>query len=162
MVKMHVRHVCFGLALASYALFGGCGKKEYKAAPIDESLLPGNWVQIEREKTTARMNQRSDSKAKGVRHLTINADKTFTFTICDASGKPIGDKKAEGTLAVNTEKHEITYNVTTNTFKSDDAGATWVPASSYTIQKELVDGTETLVLSVTEVGGSTTRYKQGG
>lgn len=160
MMKVHVRHVCIGLALIGFALLGGCGKKKYQAPPIDQNAMAGNWVELVKA-PSGRSAPQTNQKQTAFRHLTINADKTFVFTLVDDSGKQIGTQKAEGTVAVNTEKHEITFTITNNGFQPNDKGANWAPATSSTLQEELVDGsTKMLIFSITDVGGTSARYKK--
>lgn len=162
MMDMYRKSACLGLALMTFAMFSGCGKKEYKAPPINEGALAGNWIEMEKKaQLSARTAQPTQEKQTTFKHLTINPDKSFVFTVCDAAGKPLGGGKAEGTLSINREQHEITFTVSNSTFKAGDAGANWMPAISNSFKEELIDGaTKMLILTVTDANGSVAKFKK--
>lgn len=162
MKDMYRKYVCLGLALMTVAMVSGCGKKEYKAPPIKESALAGNWIEMEKKsQLSARTAQPTQEKQTTFKHLTINPDKSFVFTVRDASGKPHGESKAEGTISINHDQHEITFTVSNSTFKAGDPGANWVPAISNSFKEELIDGaTKMLILTVTDANGSVAKFKK--
>jgi len=114
----------------------GCQKK-YVPPPIDPTAITGDWVQyVETAPENPRV--RAAAPPKYLRHLTINADKSFTFSIVNKDGSPANPNwNAEGTWEVRKEEgggEMLYFTVTKNNIPDSSEYHGWVPASSIGIR----------------------------
>jgi|GEM_PF-4174893 len=167
MMRITARLSLVAAAALSYAALSGCGEKRYKAPAIEESDLVGQWTQVEKEISASsrrRSNPSNTKEFKFKRHLVINQDKTFVFSLRDLSGNPYAeDKKAEGTWAFDAKSDEIVFTVANSTFEAGGEGADWVPSTGLTLREERVsDSEQAMVLTIGETGGKSGKYKRSG
>ena len=149
MIRSTNRLALGGLLAVGIALATGCQKK-YTPPPIDTSAIVGNWIEVVEQVPTSPRVPVASAK-KHLRHVTINADKTFEFTLRTASGVPVKKKNSEGAWEVRPEEGaELLYfEVANTTFGEDDERRDWAPMSSIGIRKRDVGGhgvVETLVI----------------
>lgn len=163
MIRSNKRLVFLGLLATGMMIATGCGKGSRKPPPVDENALAGNWIEYTGKITSSPRARTTDTKKKkSIRYLTVNADKTFEFSLKDNSGKPAKKgKKVEGTWEINLEEQEIIFTVTNNAFKAGEEGHDWAPMSSYGPKEKDVSGQGMMMmLSVADISGSSTMYKR--
>lgn len=149
MIRSMNRLALGGLLAVGIAVATGCQKK-YTPPPIDTSAIVGSWMEVV-EEAPANPRMPTASPKKYLRNLTINADKTFEFTLRTASGDPVKNRSSEGAWDVRAEEGaELLYfDVANTTFGEDDDRRDWAPVSSIGIRKRDVGGhgvVETLVI----------------
>ena len=153
-----------GLVAAIVAVVAGCEKK-YVPPPVDTAAIVGDWIQFV-EETPVNPRVRAAEPSKYLRHLTINGDNTFVFTICTKDGKPVKDSwKATGNWAARASEKEaemLYFDVGQSGFSESEAQSGWVPVSSVGVRKHELSGrgeTEALIIEDAE-GESATYVRQ--
>jgi len=142
------------LLVAGTLIATGCGKGRTQEAVLSDSLVVGSWLEPPpREMPSAR---RAQTVAREfVRHITINADKTFVFSLRTLDGGPTkDDKKVEGTWAIDSAQNMVILTVTKNPFKSNETGYDWVPETlSEMAEKEIAGQGQTDIMYAMDLGG---------
>lgn len=142
------------LLVAGTLIATGCGKGRTQEAVLSDSLVVGSWLEAPpREIPSAR---RAQTVAREfVRHITINADKTFVFSLRNLDGSLTKeDKKVEGTWTIDSAQNLVVLTVTNNPFKASETGYDWVPeALSEMAEKEIAGQGKTDVIYATDLTG---------
>jgi hypothetical protein len=116
------------LLVASALVASGCGKSRPQEAVLSDAAVVGSWIEAPPKAVESARRARPSAPQEFLRHVTLNADKTFVFSLRKLDGAPPkDDKKAEGTWELNTQLNVIEFTVGTNQFKSGDTGYDWVP-----------------------------------
>jgi hypothetical protein len=157
-MMMHAtkRLVWGGLLATGVVMMMGCERGPSRPA-IDESAIVGKWVEVvEQAAPSPRMRARAETKY--VRHLTINADKTFEFALHTKSGEPT-NLKSEGTWAV--EEKVLVFNVTDSTIAEKDERRAWAPESSDGVREKDIAGEGLIeVMETVDLEGMVVDYKR--
>ena len=150
------RLVWGGLLATGVVMAIGCEKGPRRPA-IDESAIVGSWIEVvEQAAPSPRVRARAETKY--VRHLTINADKTFEFTLRTKSGEP-AKLKSEGTWAV--EEKVLVFKVTDSTIADKDERRNWAPESSDGIREKDIAGEGLIeVIETIDLEGMLVNYKR--
>ena len=127
------------LLVASALVASGCGKSRPQEAILSDATVVGSWIEAPREAAESSRRARPSAPQEFLRHVTLNADKTFVFSLRTLDGAPTKDnKKAEGKWEINTDLNVIEFTVGSNQFKSGETGHDWVPETmSEMAQKEV-------------------------
>jgi len=158
MIYSTKRLVLGSLLATAVIMTTGCNKGPTRP-PIEEAAIVGDWIEVVKEaSTSARVAPTGEKKT--LRHLTLNADKTFTFSLRTKSGKPLkGDFKCEGTWSINAELIQLEFKVSNSTFPENDERRDWAPETSLGLTKRDVAGSGiTEVMIAEDLMGSPTTY----
>jgi len=147
------RLMTVGLLAAAALLAGGC-KRGPTRAPIDPGAITGTWIEVqEKGQRTARVAPQQETGF--VRHLTVNADKTWTMVLHKKSGEATQDKW-EGTWAI--EDNILMFKVASSTVDEKSERRDLAPESSDGIRKRETGE----VLSVVDLQGMAVDFKREG
>lgn len=146
------------LLVAGMLVVTGCGKSRPQEAVLTDAAVVGNWLE------TAPTNVSSGRRAKTEtqeyrRHVTLNADKTFVFSLRTLDGDPTKDnKQTTGTWKIDTEQNMVMFTVAENGFKAGETGRDWVPEFLYQLARKDIDGRGmTDVIYSTDLTGKSAR-----
>lgn len=157
MIRSMKRLVWGGLLTAGVVIAIGCDKGPRRPT-IDESALVGSWAELaEQAAPSPRVQPRAVTKY--VRHVTLNADKTFEFSLRTKSGEPT-KFKSEGTWAI--EEGTIVFTVTSSTIPDEDERRGWAPDTSDGTREKDISGEGLIeVLQIVDLDGMAVNYKRG-
>jgi hypothetical protein len=151
MIHSMKRLVWGGLLAAGVVFAVGCDRGPQRPA-IDEASLVGSWVEV-KDKGARSPRMAPLPESPFVRHVTLNADKTFEFSLRSKSGEP--KFKSEGTWAI--EEKMIVFKVTSSTFPENDERRGWAPESSEGVKKK---GAGDEVLPILDLDEMVVDYKR--
>jgi hypothetical protein len=154
------RRVTLGVLLVTGVLVAtGCGKSRPKETTLNDTLVTGSWIEVPPKAAAPSARVRSSAPQEFLRHITVNADKTFVFSLRTLDGKPTkDDKKVEGTWELNTELNLIEFTVGNNPFKTNETGHDWVPETMSQLGKKDVPGKGmTEVIFVSDLAGGSAK-----
>jgi hypothetical protein len=156
MIRSMKRLVWGGLLVAGVVIASGCDRGARRPT-VSESAIVGTWVEmVEKAAPSPRVRARPESKY--VRRVTLNADKTFEFSLRTKSGEET-KFKSEGTWAI--EEGAIVFKVTSSTFPENDERADWAPESSVGVRQRDVSGEGTIeVLPIVDLEGMVVDFKR--
>jgi hypothetical protein len=142
------------LLVAGILIATGCGKSRPQELTLTDSAVTGSWLESA-PTTTASPRRAQTSEPKFLRHVTLNADKTFIFSLRTLDGAVTSDdKKVEGTWEIDSEQNAVALTVTKNPFKSSETGYDWVPETlSEMTQKEIAGEGKTDIIYATDLAG---------
>jgi len=143
------------LLVASALVASGCGKSRPPEAILSDAAVVGSWIEAPPKAVESSRRARPSAPQEFRRHVTLNADKTFVFSLRTLDGAPTkDDKKAEGTWEINTELNVVEFTVSKNPFKSSETGHDWVPETmSELAQKEMAEGGMSDVIYAYDLAG---------
>ena len=70
----------FVLLAAATLIVTGCGKSRPPEATLSDSDIVGSWLEVPRTEAATARRVKTVEEQKFLRHVTINADKTFAFS----------------------------------------------------------------------------------
>jgi hypothetical protein len=140
------------LLVAGVLVVAGCGKSRPEEAVLSDDAVVGNWLESP-PKVVASARRAQTEPQKFLRHVTLNADKTFVFTLRTMSGDPTkDDKQITGTWEIDGEQNMVMFTVTDNGFKAGETGRDWVPESLHEMtQREIADRGMTDIIYATDL-----------
>ena len=146
------------LLVTGVVIATGCGKSRPKELALSDAAIAGTWVETA-PKVAASARRMRTTQQEFIRHLVMNADQTFVFSLRELDGSPTkDDKKIEGTWAIDSEQNVVALTVTNNPFKSSETGYDWVPETlSEMTNKEIQGYGKTDVIYATDVGARSAR-----
>ncbi len=157
MIRSMKRLVWGGLLAAGVVIATGCDRGARRAT-VDESAIVGSWIElVEKAAPSPRVAPRTETKY--LRQLTLNADKTFEFSLRSKSGEA-AKFKSEGTWAI--EEDLIVFKVTSSTIGEKDERYNWAPESSVGVRERDISGEGLIqVLAIADLEGMVIDYKRG-
>ncbi len=147
------------LLVAGVLVVAGCGKGRAQEDILTADTVVGDWLESP-PKVLPPSARRAKTKPQNFRrHVTLNADQTFVFSLRTLDGDPTKDnKQTTGTWDVDTDQNMVIFTVTDNPFKSSETGRDWVPESlSEMTQKDIADRGMTDIIYATDLTGDSAK-----
>ena len=154
MIRLTGRLLVGTALVMSGLVVAGCEKKPVRPK-VDTSAMAGTWVE---KKTDAGRGRVQVVGPQSLRHLTINSDKTFEFTLTTDSGQAI-DGKATGTWAVEGEM--VVFDVKENTFKKEEHKQMAPASSDGVFEREFTDRGKVMQLEVIDQDDAPAYFEKG-
>jgi hypothetical protein len=149
----------FVLLAAGALIATGCGKGRPAETTLTDALVAGSWLEIAPKVVPSARRAETVKPQNFLRHVTLNADKTFVFSLRTLDGaKTKDDKKVEGTWEIDKEMNVVVFTVTDDPFKSGEEGYNWVPETlSQLIKKEVEGLGKTDVIYAEDLAGGSSK-----
>ena len=148
------KSVTFSVLLVAGVLVAtGCGKSRPPETTLSDSAVAGSWLESAPKVVASARRTQTAEPQQFLRHITVNADKTFVFSLRTLDGAPAkDDKKVEGTWEIDSEQNMVILTVTNNPFKPNETGYDWVPEKMFDLtQKEIAGEGKTDIVYATDL-----------